>query len=94
MARACFDDTKVFSFVFFLFNVLFDGYCIGCCSLFSLLRTYLGRTIQGAVLIKNLAAKEPSALGLETYYKQYYLCLAAAAASIKWYYPNFSLLLL
>ncbi|XP_023521478.1 DNA mismatch repair protein MSH4-like [Cucurbita pepo subsp. pepo] len=39
---------------------------------------------KGAVLIKNLAAKEPSALGLETYYKQYYLCLAAAAASIKW----------
>nr|XP_048320551.1 DNA mismatch repair protein MSH4 isoform X2 [Ziziphus jujuba var. spinosa] len=39
---------------------------------------------KGAVLIKNLAAKEPSALGLDTYYKQYYLCLAAAAASIKW----------
>ncbi|XP_062027978.1 DNA mismatch repair protein MSH4 isoform X1 [Rosa rugosa] len=38
----------------------------------------------GAVLIKNLAAKEPSALGLDTYYKQYYLCLAAAAATIKW----------
>ncbi|KAI9173908.1 hypothetical protein LWI28_008577 [Acer negundo] len=39
---------------------------------------------KGAVLIKNLAAKEPSALGLDTYYKQYYLCLAAAAATIKW----------
>ncbi|KAH7549636.1 hypothetical protein JRO89_XS13G0059000 [Xanthoceras sorbifolium] len=39
---------------------------------------------EGAVLIKNLAAKEPSALGLDTYYKQYYLCLAAAAATIKW----------
>ncbi|KAK9927595.1 hypothetical protein M0R45_024772 [Rubus argutus] len=38
----------------------------------------------GAVLIKNLAAQEPSALGLDTYYKQYYLCLAAAAATIKW----------
>eukprot|EP00261_Vitis_vinifera_P032503 XP_019073746.1 PREDICTED: DNA mismatch repair protein MSH4 [Vitis vinifera] len=38
---------------------------------------------KGAVLIKNLAAKEPSALGLDTYYKQYYLCLAAAAATIK-----------
>ncbi|KAG7036113.1 DNA mismatch repair protein MSH4, partial [Cucurbita argyrosperma subsp. argyrosperma] len=49
-----------------------------------MLRSYLSRTFQGAVLIKNLAAKEPSALGLETYYKQYYLCLAAAAASIKW----------
>lgn len=36
------------------------------------------------MLIKNLAAKEPSALGLDTYYKQYYLCLAAAAATIKW----------
>ncbi|KAK4483613.1 hypothetical protein RD792_010812 [Penstemon davidsonii] len=40
---------------------------------------------KGAVLVKNLAAKEPSALGLDTYYKQYYLCLAAAAATIKWY---------
>ncbi|GMN31146.1 hypothetical protein TIFTF001_003124 [Ficus carica] len=39
---------------------------------------------KGAVLIKSLAAKEPSALGLDTYYKQYYLCLAAAAAIIKW----------
>ncbi|XP_058085647.1 DNA mismatch repair protein MSH4 isoform X5 [Magnolia sinica] len=38
---------------------------------------------QGAVLVKSLAAKEPSALGLDTYYKQYYLCLAAAAATIK-----------
>ena len=36
--------------------------------------------------MKNLAAKEPSALGLDTYYKQYYLCLAAAAATIKWYF--------
>ncbi|KAJ7952529.1 DNA mismatch repair protein MSH4 [Quillaja saponaria] len=39
---------------------------------------------KGAMLIRNLAAKEPSALGLDTYYKQYYLCLAAAAATIKW----------
>ncbi|KAJ4712721.1 DNA mismatch repair protein MSH4 [Melia azedarach] len=39
---------------------------------------------KGAVMIKNLAAKDPSALGLDTYYKQYYLCLAAAAATIKW----------
>uniref|UniRef100_A0A803LWW7 DNA mismatch repair protein MSH4 n=1 Tax=Chenopodium quinoa TaxID=63459 RepID=A0A803LWW7_CHEQI len=39
---------------------------------------------KGAVLVKNLAAKEPSALGLDSYYKQYYLCLAAAAATIRW----------
>ncbi|XP_048229690.1 DNA mismatch repair protein MSH4 isoform X2 [Ricinus communis] len=39
---------------------------------------------KGAVLIKSLAATEPSALGLDTYYKQYYLCLAAAAATMKW----------
>ncbi|KAL2348173.1 hypothetical protein Fmac_002173 [Flemingia macrophylla] len=39
---------------------------------------------KGAILIKTLAAKEPSALGLDTYYKQYYLCLAAAAATLKW----------
>ncbi|XP_051114456.1 DNA mismatch repair protein MSH4 [Andrographis paniculata] len=39
---------------------------------------------RGAVLVKNLAAKEPSALGLDSYYKQYYLCLAAASAIIKW----------
>ncbi|GMQ04857.1 hypothetical protein CsSME_00050130 [Camellia sinensis var. sinensis] len=39
---------------------------------------------KGAVLVKNLAAKEPSALGLDTYYKQYYLCLAAASATFKW----------
>ncbi|XP_058078142.1 DNA mismatch repair protein MSH4-like [Magnolia sinica] len=36
---------------------------------------------KGAVLVKSLAAKEPSALALDTYYKQYYLCLAAAAAA-------------
>lgn len=48
---------------------------LDCCSSF-----------QGAVLIKNLAAKEPSALGLDSYYKQYYLCLAAGAATIKWYF--------
>lgn len=39
---------------------------------------------KGAVLVKNLAAKEPSVLSLDTYYKQYYLCLASAAAAIKW----------
>ncbi|XP_022718984.1 DNA mismatch repair protein MSH4 [Durio zibethinus] len=39
---------------------------------------------KGAMLIKNLAAREPSALGLDTYYKQYYLCLASASATIKW----------
>ncbi|GJR85723.1 hypothetical protein Tco_0209734, partial [Tanacetum coccineum] len=38
---------------------------------------------RGALLVKSLAAKEPSALGLDSYYKQYYLCLAAAAATIK-----------
>ncbi|VVA95405.1 unnamed protein product [Arabis nemorensis] len=38
----------------------------------------LGRVIQ------NLAAKEPVALGLDTYYKEHYLSLAAAAATIKW----------
>ncbi|KAK1286211.1 DNA mismatch repair protein MSH4 [Acorus calamus] len=39
---------------------------------------------KGAMMVKSLAVKEPSALGLDTYYKQYYLCLAAAAAAIKW----------
>lgn len=48
---------------------------------------------QGAMLIKNLAAREPSALGLDTYYKQYYLCLAAASATIKWYFQKFELTL-
>lgn len=43
-----------------------------------------GGLFQGAVLVKNLAAKEPSVLSLDTYYKQYYLCLASAAAAIKW----------
>ena len=47
---------------------------------------------QGAVLIKSLAAKEPSALGLDTYYKQYYLCLAASAATIKWYFHEIGIL--
>ncbi|PKA46451.1 DNA mismatch repair protein MSH4 [Apostasia shenzhenica] len=46
-------------------------------------RSYFDDT-KGAVLVKILAAKEPSALGLDTYQKQYYLCLAAAAATIKW----------
>ncbi|KAF3448320.1 hypothetical protein FNV43_RR09033 [Rhamnella rubrinervis] len=40
---------------------------------------------KGVVPTKNLAAKEPSALGFESDYKQYYLCLAAAA-TIKWWY--------
>ncbi|CAN8324945.1 unnamed protein product [Cochlearia groenlandica] len=39
---------------------------------------------KGAVLVQNLAAEEPLALGLDTYYKQHYLSLAAAAAIIKW----------
>ncbi|CAH8337856.1 unnamed protein product [Eruca vesicaria subsp. sativa] len=39
---------------------------------------------KGAVLIQNLASEEPLTLGLDTYYKQHYLSLAAAAAIIKW----------
>ncbi|KAG0452722.1 hypothetical protein HPP92_025386 [Vanilla planifolia] len=39
---------------------------------------------KGTVLVRNLAAKEPSALGLDMYQKQYYLCLAAASATINW----------
>ncbi|KAF3335531.1 DNA mismatch repair protein MSH4 [Carex littledalei] len=39
---------------------------------------------KGAALVKNLSAKEPSVLGLDTYHKQYYLCLASAAVTIKW----------
>jgi DNA mismatch repair protein MSH4 len=35
------------------------------------------------MMVKNLAAREPSVL--ENYYKQYYLCLGAAAAVIKWF---------
>ncbi|KAG7547186.1 RNA recognition motif domain [Arabidopsis suecica] len=48
--------------------------------------SFLGRLrlLVGAVLIQNLAAEEPLALGLDTYYKQHYLSLAAAAATIKW----------
>ena len=50
----------------------------------------LGYMLQGAVLIQNLAAEEPLALGLDTYYKQHYLSLAAAAATIKWcLHPDF-----
>ncbi|KAH7655798.1 hypothetical protein IHE45_18G036100 [Dioscorea alata] len=41
---------------------------------------------KGAMLVNNLATKKPSALGLDTYYKQYYLCLVATAATIKWVY--------
>lgn len=51
-------------------------------------KCHCGFMLQGAVLIKNLAAKEPSALGLDTYYKQYYLCLAATAATVKWYFQD------
>lgn len=40
---------------------------------------------QGAIMVKNLAAKEPSAFSLDAYHKQYYLCLGAAAAVLKWY---------
>ncbi|KAA3460266.1 DNA mismatch repair protein MSH4 isoform X2 [Gossypium australe] len=47
---------------------------------------------KGAMLIKNLAAREPSALGLGTYYKQYYLCLASASAAIKWYFQSLNYL--
>lgn len=63
----------------------FHCYYISSCSLIDALLTILfPALLKGAVLVKNLAAKEPSALGLDTYYKQYYLCLAAAAATIKW----------
>lgn len=77
LARGCFDDTKVITKNFHIFVPLFF-----ICYLYRLIITSL--TDQGAVLVKNLAAAEPSALGLDTYYKQYYLCLAAAAAAIKW----------
>ncbi|KAL8114397.1 hypothetical protein AgCh_021308 [Apium graveolens] len=50
----------------------------------SLLKCPCYLILKGAVLVKNLSGKEPSALGLDSYYKQYYLCLAAAAATIKW----------
>ncbi|ONM23667.1 DNA mismatch repair protein MSH4 [Zea mays] len=40
---------------------------------------------KGAVIVRSLSARDPSALGLDTYCKQYYLCLAAATATIKWY---------
>ncbi|GJU39474.1 DNA mismatch repair protein MSH4 [Tanacetum coccineum] len=39
---------------------------------------------RGALHVKSLAAKEPSALGLDSYYKQYYLYFAAASATITW----------
>ncbi|XP_020519239.1 DNA mismatch repair protein MSH4 isoform X1 [Amborella trichopoda] len=39
---------------------------------------------KGSAVVKNLASHELSVLGLDTYYKQYYLCLGAAAATIKW----------
>uniref|UniRef100_A0A0A8XX61 MSH4 n=1 Tax=Arundo donax TaxID=35708 RepID=A0A0A8XX61_ARUDO len=39
---------------------------------------------KGAVMVKNLSARDQSALGLDTYCKQYYLCLAAASATVKW----------
>lgn len=41
--------------------------------------------LKGAVIVRSLSARDPSALGLDTYCKQYYLCLAAATATIKWY---------
>ncbi|GJW79876.1 eukaryotic translation initiation factor 3 subunit C-like protein [Tanacetum coccineum] len=40
--------------------------------------------MRGALHVKSLAAKEPSALGLDSYYKQYYLYFAAASATITW----------
>ncbi|KAK3039502.1 hypothetical protein RJ639_028084 [Escallonia herrerae] len=57
--------------------------CLYLCEQVTMVRGCFDDT-RGSVLIKNLAAKEPSALGLDTYYKQYYLCLAAASATIKW----------
>ncbi|EER99382.2 DNA mismatch repair protein MSH4 [Sorghum bicolor] len=39
---------------------------------------------KGAGIVKSLSARDPSALGLDTYCKQYYLCLAAVTATIKW----------
>lgn len=46
--------------------------------------THVPFICKGAVMVKNLSARDPSALGLDTYCKQYYLCLAAASATIKW----------
>ncbi|TVU01906.1 hypothetical protein EJB05_52624 [Eragrostis curvula] len=39
---------------------------------------------KGSVMVKIFQLETPSALGLDTYCKQYYLCLAAASATIKW----------
>ncbi|KAH7443282.1 hypothetical protein KP509_02G028400 [Ceratopteris richardii] len=39
---------------------------------------------KGAIMVKNLAAKEPAAFGLDGYFKRFYLCLGAAAAVIRW----------
>ncbi|XP_073029308.1 DNA mismatch repair protein MSH4 isoform X2 [Primulina eburnea] len=61
---------------------LVDRFCSSITKVISS-RSFFDDT-RGAALVRNLAAKEPSALGLDTYYKQYYLCLAAAAATIKW----------
>lgn len=59
-------------------TVMFFGFVVSQCFCFTNFK-------QGAALVKSLASNDPSALGLDTYHKQYYLCLAAASANIKWY---------
>ncbi|KAL2651368.1 hypothetical protein R1flu_019496 [Riccia fluitans] len=39
---------------------------------------------KGALMLQNLAAKDTSAILSENYHKQFYLCLGAAAAVLKW----------
>ncbi|KAJ0559006.1 putative DNA mismatch repair protein MutS, core [Helianthus annuus] len=70
-----------------------DG-MVGVSELVDKFYSSIRKVTMGAVLVKSLAAKEPSALGLDTYYKQYYLCLAAAAATIKWnhHYESFTIM--
>jgi len=44
---------------------------------------------KGAVVVKSLSAREPSALGLDTYCKQYYLCLAVPLQQLSGMYAQY-----
>ena len=80
MARGCFDDTKVLCLAFTHWHDCLFSYRVNGTA------SYHSHSLlfKGVVMVKNLSARDPSALGLDTYCKQYYLCLAAASATIKW----------
>eukprot|EP00897_Mesotaenium_endlicherianum_P005293 jgi/Mesen1/4792/ME000243S03969 len=80
--RGCFDDTKA------SLHILSYPVHAPFCNLSPPMKNGIYERayymLQGGILVQTLAAKDTSKLRLDSYNKQYYLCLGAAAAVLKW----------